>query len=194
MPPRPELFTQMVMLVPIRVSRALQLAHRSLRLTPAQQFWTRSNARTLTICEVLSDYRSGSEQNMAYAYQLPSGRKDGSDTWFNSDGACSSYMYWRNGEPHGDYVTYFNGQIHTRGTNLNGHLHGVFTITNWNGERMSDIFVAGVHHGTSIWYDSDGSMLRLENYRNDNKHGICVKWLSSGKIFVWKKYHNGTTV
>lgn len=95
---------------------------------------------------------------------------------YYEDGSWTE-THFKNGEPHGKFITYFgNGQKEKESNNHFGELNGIHYEWYKNGRlKIQENYKNGIFEGESLKYLENGLLKRSNNYKNGKINGLVYE-------------------
>lgn len=167
------MYKYMVLLSPIEVFRAAQLASRVFRVDDSENHMVRVRSRSLR-----SDFGD-------ISLVLPSGRKDGPNTGITAAGRPALSVFYVNGVNHGiSYIYTVDGHMLAYMYMRNGLRDGleVSLCSTTLQKAVQYMNMGGVRHGEYFTWYQNGTMSRRGEYTNNVKTGVHQAWYSDGRL------------
>ena len=103
---------------------------------------------------------------------------------FSQEGKISYKGEFKNGKPHGLWITYFpDGKPRWEGYKQEGVNHGSFTMWYENGKkRIEGSYENGLKHGRSIAWHPNGAKRQQKSYHLGNPVGTWKIWDEKGTL------------
>lgn len=200
-----ETLRMIVMLSPtLGAFHDMHSAHRSLRLTPAQQHMVRTRFRTwLRLPGRMISMLGGREDGPSAAYNdhgdrvhtyYVGGRRHGQMTRWYPSGQLKESCTYSDDVIQGNHQSWFmSGSIMWQCVRVNGNIRGE-RICYSPGGRLSvqESFCDGKLDGKSLtWHRSTGARQSESYYRHGQKHGMVTIWRTDGSLRCQTYYQAG---